>query len=152
MENMLCLDLAKKTGWTVYSGQDYWQGGTFNLGGIDRGARLVTLFDWLKNKIAFFRIQRIAIEKPPYVNSTISYRHGCALATVVELVCRLAGIPLVEVEPKDIKKQATGNGNASKEDVIEACGLRLGVDVIDDNHADAIWLGQWCLEHVDWGE
>ena len=42
--------------------------------------------------------------------------------------------------PSTIKKLATGRGNAPKLEVIIAARERLGLDVTDDNLADAAWL------------
>ena len=56
-------------------------------------------------------------------------------------------IPLVEVSIQDIKRRATGKGNAGKDLVIEACNTEFGAELPIDNYentgadnvADATW-------------
>lgn len=48
--------------------------------------------------------------------------------SLTKLACDLADTVLVGVSPAHIKKVFTGNGRASKEDVIEKC-LSMGLDV-----------------------
>ena len=40
----------------------------------------------------------------------------------------------------EIKRHATGKGNAGKPAMIKACEEQLGIKPQDDNHADAIWI------------
>jgi crossover junction endodeoxyribonuclease RuvC len=52
------------------------------------------------------------------------------------------GIPWVEVHPSTLKLYATGNGRASKADMLTAARGRLGKHLFaaDHNEADAAWL------------
>jgi len=56
-----------------------------------------------------------------------------------------ASCEMVEVSPSTIKKEATGSGRASKEDMLEAC-RDIGLEVENDNEADAYWLAR----HVEY--
>lgn len=49
------------------------------------------------------------------------------------------GIEYRGYSPTEIKKHATGKGNANKDAMIAAAGAR-GWSVVDDNEADARWL------------
>lgn len=50
-------------------------------------------------------------------------------------------IPYSALSPSEIKKHATGKGNANKDLMVEAAKKRFPlVEVIDDNHADALWI------------
>lgn len=44
------------------------------------------------------------------------------------------------INPKVLKKFATGNGNATKDDMIKFCKLRWQIEPGDDNEADAIHI------------
>jgi Holliday junction resolvasome RuvABC endonuclease subunit len=50
-----------------------------------------------------------------------------------------AGVPV-----GTIKRHATGRGNASKQEVIDAM-RRLGHPVSDDNEADALAILEWAI-------
>lgn len=52
------------------------------------------------------------------------------------------GIPYMEVPPKSLKLYATGNGNASKDDMSEAARA-CGAEAANHDEADAWWL--WAL-------
>ena len=54
----------------------------------------------------------------------------------------------VEVPPVDIKRLATGRGNAEKHEMVAAARARLGFEGDDDNTADALWLLEWARRNV----
>lgn len=59
---------------------------------------------------------------------------------VVRLALHAAHVPYVSVPPATLKKYATGSGNAGKADMRMALYQRAGLDLRDDNQADAYWL------------
>lgn len=69
------------------------------------------------------------------------------LGGVVRVALYEAGIPFLEVSPKEIKKYATGKGNASKEAVYGAAVHRAGREFATTDEADAWWLLQMALAH-----
>lgn len=80
---------------------------------------------------------------------------GAAVINIGELggVIRLAiferRIPLVDIPPACLKRYATGRGNASKDDVLQAGVMRSGRIFADNNCCDAFWLHQMALAHHD---
>lgn len=44
-----------------------------------------------------------------------------------------------------LKKYATGKGNASKDEMINACREKMDIKSKDDNEADALWLLAWAV-------
>lgn len=67
------------------------------------------------------------------------------LGGVVRLALYDKDIPYVDVPPSTLKKVATGNGNASKEEVLAAAIRKLGYDSHHNDEADALWLRECAL-------
>lgn len=66
--------------------------------------------------------------------------HQARLQSVIEVWCHDNGIEYRGYSPSEIKKHATGAGNAGKADVIAAARAKLNYAGDDDNEADALWL------------
>lgn len=56
-------------------------------------------------------------------------------------------VPVVLIPPASLKTYATGKGNASKPDIRMAIYQRYGLDIPDDNAADAHVLRAMALDH-----
>ena len=68
-------------------------------------------------------------------------RRLAELRGVLLEVCDETDIPEPEfINPAALKKWATGNGRATKEEMIAACKNRYGIVPVDDNAADACHL------------
>lgn len=55
-------------------------------------------------------------------------------------VCEELHVPYAPFEVGDIKRTATGKGNASKDAMVDAAARRFGYTPADDNDADAMWI------------
>jgi Holliday junction resolvasome RuvABC endonuclease subunit len=64
---------------------------------------------------------------------------GMVQGVVRELLTRL-GVPYILVSPATLKMYATGKGTATKSDMRMKLFQRFGIDIPDDNQADAWWL------------
>ena len=75
---------------------------------------------------------------------SLSELHGILLE-----VCDELGLPEPEyVNPMTLKKFATGNGKATKLDMINSCKERFNFHPQNDDHADAFWLFKYyCNKH-----
>ena len=62
-------------------------------------------------------------------------------------ICELERIPFTEVNALTVKKFATGNGKASKDDMIAQALKETGKAMTNDE-ADAYFVGMWCLANV----
>jgi len=62
------------------------------------------------------------------------------LQSVIVVWCEENGIEYRGYSPSEIKKHATGKGNANKAAMIEAAQKKFKVKVADDNEADALWI------------
>lgn len=106
-----------------------------------RAQRIVTMADAVASRIPDDSL--VVIEGPAYSRQLGAGHHlsaGLWWVLAVELAHR--GHTLVEVSPSALKKFATGKGNATKADMRMALYQRTGLDLRDDNQADAWWLRQ----------
>jgi crossover junction endodeoxyribonuclease RuvC len=71
------------------------------------------------------------------------------LLCILEYICLSRGVPCVGVPVGVIKKFATGKGNATKEEMIEAALADGARDIEDDNAADAYWLAKYAEVHAE---
>jgi Holliday junction resolvasome RuvABC endonuclease subunit len=81
----------------------------------------------------------IAYEKPSgrHFNGIRSHAN---FEGVIVAYCEENGLDYKDFAAKEIKKFATGNGNAGKPLMMQACKDKYGVDPVDDNHADAVHI------------
>ncbi len=73
--------------------------------------------------------------------------YGGLLATLTS-ECERRNIPYEGIGVQEIKRYATGKGNAGKEEVIAAVRV-MGYDPIDDNEADAIALLYYKINQME---
>lgn len=138
--NILALDIATKTGWRTRTASGVWD---FKLKADDsKGMRLISFEKQLRATLKKSQINLVVFESYVITPKQANAAHvSLELQGVLKLVCEHLGIEYTSRSPKEIKKFATGNGNASKDAMLEGARLRwAGIDVIDHNHADALWL------------
>ena len=142
---ILALDLAKNTGWAMYDDRDGLCSGVWKFRGSP-GARWTTLYSRI-------------IDKDPDVivyeesgnwrgNSAVRCYHGWL--TAVEMAAELLGAYVVGLHANSLKKWSTGDGRATKAEMIRTANEQWpGVDIIDNNHADALCLLTWAIWRGD---
>ena len=141
---MLALDVATKTGW--FNGEF---GGTWDFS-IKRdessGMRLFRFKSKLKEMFQEDRPEAVVFERT-------AGRHQGAIIIQSELhgvmksLCDDYGVDYKAYSASEIKKYATGKGNANKPAMIQSCIDKYGITPVDDNHADAVHL--WHLAKED---
>lgn len=134
--NILALDVATKTGWCTKTAHGTWD---FSLKRDESaGMRLVRFKAKLREMCALEEIKLVTFELSQgfHQNAVIvqSELHG-----VLKLFCEENKIDYRSFAPSEIKKFATGKGNANKEKMIEAA-LKYGYFGNDDNTADAMHI------------
>ena len=72
--------------------------------------------------------------------SWITLRKLAEFHGVMQELCATLDVPILYFNQRELKKWATGSGNAKKEDMIEACRNRWHIEPLDDNNADAIHI------------
>lgn len=139
----LFLDLGTKMGWAVLypdgriiSGVERFTPGRFEGGGM----RFLKLTSWLveiKNTLG--AIESIHFEEVRmHAGVDAAHAYGGYMGHLTAW-CEKNDIPYAGVHVGQIKKSATGKGNANKEAMIEAM-KDLGHNPEDDNEADALAL------------
>ena len=140
----LGLDLALKTGWAVKCGHCTLISGVWdfnNKAGDGAGIRFCRLEDSLNRLIVVHGVTRVAYELPAIFRSRAAGASVHGMVAIVQKVCEEREIPYEAFAPTAVKKYATGNGRASKDDMIEAAKKAWPDQVIiDDNQADALWI------------
>ena len=96
--------------------------------------------DWLEKIIVDNGFRVVAVEDVNVGKNFIALRKLSELRGVLYYVCAKLDIPIVFFNVSDIKRFATGDGNANKEKMMEYCRKRWHIEPIDDNNADAIHI------------
>lgn len=140
--NLLALDLGTKMGWAARNAS-----GTYNLApkrGENNAMRWIRFEDRLTELCSAGNIDRIIYERVDrHLGTQAAHIYGGFVAKLEEF-CELHDVALMNYGPGEIKKFATGKGNAKKVDMIVAANrLRCCTYLTDDNEADAV-----CLWHM----
>lgn len=148
--NVLALDLGTQCGWAVATRDGKFSSGSDRFdparcGGP--GKRWLAFREFLTARAREVGgIQAVYFEevKQRFV-SNLAARAYCGYLAILESWCAANNIPLYGVGVGTIKKHATGKGKAKKPDMI-AAAQALGVNIKDDNQADAVALLAYALE------
>ena len=138
--NILALDPATKCGWAHSNGIS----GTWDLS-IRRdesgGMRLLRLRAKLNEVFEAAPFEVLVYEAARNVGTKMqgALVVQATLQSVIVVWCEDHGVEYRGYSPSEIKKHATGKGNANKEAMIAAAVAKFG-PVEDDNHADALWI------------
>lgn len=143
--NILSLDVAEHTGY-YHTSDDY---GVVHFPneknapkklGSDYNQHLA-FASWLRNFIRENDIKMIVAEDVNVGTHFIALRKLAEFRGILLLVCAELDVPIITFNVSDIKKWATGNGNASKEMMIEYAQKRWHIDCLkNDNVADAVHI------------
>jgi len=138
---ILALDPATKCGWAHSSGFS----GTWDLStrrDESGGMKLVRLHGKLFDVYFNIGISLVVFEAARHAAPKMqgSLVHQAKLQGSIEIWCEQNGIQYRGYSPSEIKKHATGKGNANKEAMMKAAKTKWLAFDGDDNEADAKWL------------
>jgi Holliday junction resolvasome RuvABC endonuclease subunit len=102
------------------------------------GSCFLSFKRWLREWLIQEKPEKLYYEEVRRWSSGDAAKAYCGLRAVMLMECELWGIEVVGLSPTTIKKQAAGNGRASKQDMIEAAWKRWGVRTTSDDEADAL--------------
>ena len=135
--NILAIDQASACGWATKNGSGTWNLKTMKdessgMKGLRFRAKLKEICELENiNLIAYERVAGM------HANSII---HSAKMVAIIEVFCEENGIQYRAYSAPAIKKFATGKGNANKEAMVAAAGLKYGYMGKDDNEADALHI------------
>jgi Holliday junction resolvasome RuvABC endonuclease subunit len=138
----LSIDPGRHTGWALWHGDSLRDLGTVDMGSPPDLARLWYL-------LHYHNPQRLTWEEPQGMRGMGLVRIQRYLG-VLELYAQLYGIPYASVSQRELKAHATGSGSATKEEVTAAMSERYGLDGITHDEADAIAVGHYASERLNW--
>lgn len=133
---ILALDIATKTGWKTKTSSGVWD--LKPNRGESEGMRVVRFKSKVRELIQIEGIEIVSYERPAGMHKS-SIMVASEMVGVLKDLCIEMGIELASYSASEIKKSATGKGNAKKEQMI-ARAKELGYNPQDDNEADAIHL------------
>ncbi len=136
---ILAIDQATKAGWAV-SPQVSGMWDLKVLRDESAGMRLIRFRAKIREIIELEKIDLVVYERVSgRFKASISV--SAELAGTLKVICEDSKIEYRAFSPKEIKQHATGKGNCNKEAMVAAAKLKWpSIDIIDDNHADALWL------------
>ena len=136
---ILALDISiRNTGWALWDGSDYhWGSKSFLDAKEDYGLLFSEYEKWIGNMIFRHDPYLIAMEGTYFGMKGKSAYQLNVLNGITHKVSYIADISRTEYAVSSIKKFITGNGRASKEEVIEAI-TNKGFEVDNDDEADAL--------------
>lgn len=142
---ILSLDIATKTGWKTETASGVWD--LRPNRGESEGMRVVRFKSKVKEIIAIEGIDLISYERPAGMHKS-SIMVASEMVGVLKDLCIELKINLACYSASEIKKFATGKGNANKDAMISAAN-QLGYLPQDDNEADAIMLYLLTKKDID---
>lgn len=74
------------------------------------------------------------------------------LVAAIQAWCETVGIEYTARQVGQVKRTATGKGNASKQMMIDAAQARWDLVNIDDNEADALWVAEHTRQELEAGQ
>lgn len=161
---VLALDLATRTGWAIRDRDGTFRSGVESFkvkGGESPGMRFLRARAWVADKLEELA-PTLKRHKAPVVAWERPHHRGRAAtevllglqAVVQEEVARFPGAIGCHVETGTVKKHATGNGRASKSEMVAAAGpysLLVGHVVEAEDEADALHVLFWALDEIGEG-
>ena len=148
---VLALDPATKTGWSIMdSDHGLLASGVWNLSPRrheSQGMRGVKLRSSLSECVKAFEPDLIAYEEVARHRATHAAHVYGGLVMTIQVWAEDNGIEYTAFPVKEIKKWATGNGNANKERMCQEAAERWPGyrDEWDDNEADACLIGAMAI-------
>jgi Holliday junction resolvasome RuvABC endonuclease subunit len=144
--NILALDLGTKCGYASSIGPS----GVWDLKPKtteSAGERYRKFQDLLHCALRSYSITFVVYEEV-HAHAAIEAAHVFGgLQAILQTTCLSFGVEYKGVGVGTIKKHATGNGHSKKDAMIASASIKFkSVNIVDDNHSDALWLLDYALK------
>ena len=128
-----------------------WAGSAVCVG--DRRLRAATALNWFEEVFGYAESCgcEVVIYERPFARGAHATRALWGLAGILEAVAKKHGFDAFDCSVRELKKWATGNGNACKNDMI-AAAKRMGYTGDNEHEADAFCLLKWAEKNVVTGD
>lgn len=144
---ILALDLGTKTGWAFVSelGNRYCDTWDFSPKRLDSPAMRFIRFENALTKLQAdeFHFDHVVYERVDFAKTTIAAHIWGGFNAILMTFCHKHNVTFEGVSVSELKKFATGKGNAQKPQMIAAATAK-GWKPTDDNSADAALLWEFC--------
>jgi Holliday junction resolvasome RuvABC endonuclease subunit len=104
-------------------------------------ARMRSIFS--ENNYEVVAFERVQSHSSVYASQLYGALMGVLYAVSCEHNARV-----IPCAVQSVKRHATGKGNARKAKMMEFAEGKFGVKVIDDNHADALWIWDFAKQKL----
>jgi Holliday junction resolvasome RuvABC endonuclease subunit len=151
---LLALDHGSRCGWAVGDGSRLPAVGSRKNPHSGGNAELEPFFEahhgWLSALVRDFAPTLIVWERPVLARHTThaSVEVTFGLQAITGLVCREQHLPCRRVTVQQVKLVLTGNGRASKDEMVEAARDH-GLTILHHDEADAFGVWLWTLRMLD---
>ena len=145
---MIALDFATTTGWAKIKGISITSGFVeFKTKSKEpKDLRLIKFREWLNTNCKDVSI--IAYEAVRTMKSANAVVCLAEYQSILKVFALENNIQLMPFSAKQIKKHIAGNGNASKQMVMDAVNAKYGLTITNDNQSDAVALLSLALHDI----
>lgn len=146
----LGLDPANKFGWAIGIAGKITAFGMHDVAKQATQMRcqnVTACYGWLRKLIREHNVTVVCAEDAAAAFSGVAaLKSHARYAGIIDLVCEQLGIERVDsVHPTKLKAWACGNGAAKKDQMIRTAQQMYGINVKDDNAADACHVCAWAM-------
>lgn len=146
---ILSADQATHCGWAVIEGEKVVASGSCDFSKAERYIRMCDIALFLFDLFTRYECESIYIEDIYYLRNIKTLEWLAGLKSHIMSTFAKEGIEVIPIYPVTWKKAYSlnkGKRNDQKKTSQEIAKERYGVDVADDNEADAILIGMYALQ------
>ena len=149
---ILAIDPGTQCGWAIRDESGITQGGVWNLKGSrfeGAGMRFLRLERMFTTALSLASPDVVVLEEVRRHKGTDAAHIYGGIIAVIAKECEKRDIPYFAIPVGTIKKNATGRGNASKDDMMDAAHEMWPDDVIvSEDACDARWIAEAAWREV----